>query len=304
MAVDKGVFSPGELIPAPCGLLGVAEVHYSNDEESEWVRSNFSVENNARPQAVRLRTLANQTVANGDIYVDPNAADPNRYDILAPFFIEISDKRTALGILGEDRFARALEQLDAISQKSVEYELWTGAAARVNDAANAQLNSTYLTRQGTKVVSTGALPPKTALAMLEQEIAIQSPTGGSGVIHMTRDVASSIMGVGSGMSYQTDERGFSFLITSLGTPVVVGSGYTGAGPTGAANAAPTAANKWAFVTGPVSVFLGEKELINENMSQGFNSRTNDMSIVANRPAAVYFDPSIHAAARVAIPDVS
>ena len=43
------------------------------------------------------------------------------------------------------------------------------------------------------------------------------------------------------------------------------------------------------------------EIVNENLAQGINARINDMIIKGVRAAAVYFDPSIHFAMRVAVP---
>jgi hypothetical protein len=51
------------------------------------------------------------------------------------------------------------------------------------------------------------------------------------------------------------------------------------------------------------VHLGKIEIVNENLGQGVDASINDMRIKALRPAAVYFDPSIHYAVRVAIPSL-
>jgi hypothetical protein len=58
--------------------------------------------------------------------------------------------------------------------------------------------------------------------------------------------------------------------------------------------------KWMFATGNVQVHLGKCEVVNETLAQGFDTATglNDMRIKANRPAAVYFDPTTHYAIKV------
>ena len=115
---------------------------------------------------------------------------------------------------------------------------------------------------------------------------------------MTRDVAASLFG--GNLTTQTSPSGENVIVTSLGTPVVVGSGYTGAGPDGDANAAPSGTNKWMYVTGPVTVHLGDAEIDNDSYAQGFNTSTNDLVIRGSRPAAVYFDPTLHYAAQVTL----
>lgn len=297
MAEFAGIFPPGELIPAPCGLLGVASVLITDvNGEQRWLRPGGSAEFITRPENVRILTLSEENVPNGTVYHDDSAPLVRNFGDVEPFFIEIEDNLTGMGLVGLDPLTRLDAQLEAISQKAVEYELWTGVAAKASST-----DEPYLSKAGVPVLSSGGVDPRAALALLEQAIADQSPTGGAGVIHITRDVAASITGVGSGMSYQTDERGFSYLVTSLGTPVVVGSGYTGAGPDGETGAAPTASNKWAYVTGPVSVQLGQSEIVNQDASQGFNSRTNDLILRGQRPASVWFDTSIHAAVQITIP---
>jgi hypothetical protein len=94
-----------------------------------------------------------------------------------------------------------------------------------------------------------------------------------------------------------------FIQTRLWTPVVIGSGFTGKGPAGDANAAASISNKWVYATGPIDVHLGKIEVVNENLGQGLDVSTmkNDMRLKAVRPAAAYFDPSIHYTVRVALP---
>lgn len=298
MANFDGVFPAGELIPAPCGLLGVASVTVSgNSADGErWLRPGGSAEFITRPSQVRVLTLSESTVANGTVYSNTDSPLERNFGDVEPFFIEIEDHVTGLSLVGQDPVARMEAQLEAITQKAVEYELWTGVAAKESST-----DEPYLSKTGVEILTSGGVDPKAALALLEQAIADQSPTGGAGVIHITRDVAAAITGVGSGMSYQTDARGFSYLVTSLGTPVVVGSGYTGSGPDGQTDAAPTASNKWAYVTGPVAVQLGRSEVTNTDASQGFDPRVNDLYLKALRPASVWFDTSIHAAVQITIP---
>lgn len=69
---------------------------------------------------------------------------------------------------------------------------------------------------------------------------------------------------------------------------------------GLAQMVATTTEKWVYATGAVDVHLGKPELVNDNLGQGFDvsGSQNDMRIKANRPAAVYFDPSMHYAVKV------
>jgi hypothetical protein len=55
-----------------------------------------------------------------------------------------------------------------------------------------------------------------------------------------------------------------------------------------------------YATGTVKVYLGDVDVVNDNLAQGYDvsGNANDMRLKAIRPAAVYFDTSIHLAVRV------
>ena len=114
---------------------------------------------------------------------------------------------------------------------------------------------------------------------------------------MTRDVAA-ILSSNSQMLFHDKEK--EHLQTLGGTPVIVGSGYSGEGPTGATGATATDGNKWIYGTGTVKVYLGDIDVVNDNLSQAYDvsGNQNDMTLKAIRPAAVYFDTTIHLAVRI------
>lgn len=299
--VFNGIYPPTGLTPTPCGLLGVANVrnHRSTSYDETWIRG-FDAEFISNPHFVRLLSLYETTVIDGELY----EAAPNSFNFTSvmPFFIEVEDTHGTLGIVAEDRFSKILKQLDAVTQKAIEYELWEGAAAKEHPNVLTR-DDLYLTKTGGAVIlgAGGVSDIARAVSLAEQAIA-SSPTGGNGIIHCTRDVASFATSAQIFHSVSTEDD--TYMVTTLGTPVVVGSGYTGAGPDGAVGAAPTISNKWIYVTGAVDVHLGKAELDNDDLSQGFSPATNDITIKANRPAAVYFDPSIFAAVRVTLPAVA
>jgi hypothetical protein len=286
----KGYFSPPELTPASSGLLSVASVesHSGRSHDERWIRG-FDYEFDSLP-TVQLLTTNDETVTGGILY-DGTRSD--RYKTYIPFFIDVEDFRSTFDLPGEDRFKRVKKQLEAATQKALEVELWDGRAALGDSNANL-----FLSKSGEATIAeSGDFPAAIALAYLEQAIS-ESPTGEAGVIHMTRDVATIL---GSRILHKEESEAGPHLITRLGTPVIIGSGYSGDGPIDDPNAAASATNKWMYATGRVTVHLGKIEVVNENLGQGVDAAVNDMRIKAYRPAAVYFDPSIHYAVRVTLP---
>jgi len=284
----RGVYPAPDLTPAACGLLSVARVmtHNSANYDERWVRG-FSYEFDSQPE-VEIFTVNDATTTGGVV----GTSSLPQYLEYEPFFIQVTDTRSAMGLTGEDRFAIALKQLDAATQKAAERELWEGVTALAESNTNS-----FLRKSGAAtVVDSTALAPATALMLLEQAIS-NTPAGIGGVIHMTRDVASLL---GSRLVFLPSE---GKVMTRLGTPVVIGSGYTGAGRIGDANTTASASNKWMYATGSLDLHLGKPEIVNENLGQGFttSANTNTLTIRAVRSAAVYFDPSINYTVRLALP---
>lgn len=285
----SGALEAPELTPAPCGLLSVARVvdENSSQYDEKWVRS-FSYQFDSEP-TIRLLTVYDEVVTNGTLF---DQASRPVYQDYVPFFIEVENKFSGLDALVQDQFALPKMQARAAVQKAVEVEFWDGRVARGNSNANV-----FLSKASTATVVTSATAaPFYALYLLEQAIA-NSPTGENVVIHMTRDVASVL-----------DNRlethmidGELKMFTRIGTPVIMGSGYSGNGRVGDANATASATNKWMYATSMVDVRLGEIQVVNEDFAHGINPATNEIIVKTVQPAAVYFDPSIHYAARVALP---
>lgn len=302
MAIFRGVFPATKLIPAPCGLLSVATTtsHTGSEYDERWIRG-FDKEFNTMPSYVRLLTVNDAVVTGGELTDNQSEA---RYLNYVPFFIDVEDFASTFGILGQDRFDRVKQELDAVTQKAVELEFWDGPAARAlvstdPDVEEVGSGNMYLSKTGDSTVPVaGAFAPHIALMYLEQAIS-ESPVGENGVIHMTRDIASNL---GSRLIYRKGDDEYSgSVMTRLGTQVVIGSGYSGNGPIGATGAAASVTNKWMYATGVVDVHLGKVEVVNEDLGQGVDATINNMRIKAYRPAAAYSDPSMHFAMRVTIP---
>jgi hypothetical protein len=283
---NNGVVEAPLILPSAFGLLAVVKPENSADED-RWIRG-FAQEWETTVQNVSnwddTDTTEKQLV---------NGATVNYYDDIKPFFIEVEESRSTLGFIGLDRIARITRQLEGVTQKSMEAELWDGVIRKGETHDNVALTSNTVT-----VLNSGtALSARRAIALLEYSIGEVSHGGEQGIIHMTRDVAA-ILSSNSQMLFHDKDK--EHLQTLGGTPVIVGSGYSGTGPDGATGNTASATNKWIYATGTVKTYLGNVDIVNDNLSQAYdvNGNQNDMRLKAIRPAAVYFDTSIHLAVRV------
>lgn len=283
---NNGVVEAPRIVPSAFGLLAVVKPENSADED-RWTRG-FAQEWETTVQNV---SNWDDTDTTEDQLV--NGATVNYYDDIKPFFVEVEETRSTLGFIGIDRIARITRQLEGVTQKAMEAELWDGAIRKGETHDNKALTSATAT-----VLNGGtALNPKRALALLEYKIGEVSHGGEQGVIHMTRDVAA-ILSSNSNMLFHDKDK--EHLQTLGGTPVIVGAGYSGTGPDGDAGATASATNKWIYATGLVRTYVGNVDIVNDNLSQAYdvNGNQNDMRLKAIRPVAVYFDTSIHLAVRV------
>jgi hypothetical protein len=287
MAFPKnGVVEAPKIVPSAFGLLSVAKPENS-DNEDRWVRG-FSQE--WETTATSLKNWDDTDTTNSDLILNGVI---NYYDEIKPFFIEIEETRSTLGFLGINRIERLKRQMEAATQHAMEHELWNGTVREGESHDNRSLTSSSAT-----ILNSGtALSARRALALLEHSIGIASHFGEQGVIHATRDVVS-LLASNSNMIFH--EAGKDHLQTFGGTPIIVGSGYSGNGPDGATGASASATNKWIYATGTVRTYVGDIDVVNDNLSQGYDvaGNQNDITLKAIRPAAVYFDTSIHLAVRV------
>ena len=367
MAEFKGIVSAPKLKPMEFGLFSVnkggPEVSGESETAERWVRG-FEVDLESRPNYVRV--LDDTDTTTSVVYSDPDAP---RYLEVKPFFIEVEDFASTLGLLGLNRMERVLRQLEGVTQRTVEREFWEGDISRGQGHSN-----TYLVDEDTAVVlaSGTALPPHHAIANLERGVSNYSAAGEQGILHITRDIAA-LLGSQYMLTRNDDDPGHIHIETNSGTTVVIGSGYTGNGiaynvsnkaltsnvatitttnshylavgetveitgvdavfngsytvvatPTATtftyaksnANVASTAVSsstayaqmqasadhKWIYATGTIGIKLGKSEVVNDNLAQAYavTANNNDMRFKAIRPAAVYFDTSIHLAVKVSV----
>jgi len=280
-----GIFEAPKITPSEFGLFTVAKPE-TQVKEDQWVRG-FSQEWDTSIYSAKNWDDTDTTSA-----VVASNATPTRYTEINPFFIEAEDYRSTLGFAGFDYVARVKRQLEGITQKAMEREIWDGAIRKGESHANKALSAST----ATLINGTTALSVARALALLDFELADTSPAGENGVIHMTKDAAGLLSA--NYMIFHNVETGH--LQTISGTKIIIGSGYTGNGPDTQTGATASATNKWMYGTGTVKAFLGDVDVVADTLAQSYDvaGNQNDMRIKAIRPAAVYFDPSIHLAVRV------
>lgn len=206
----------------------------------------------------------------GDVVVDKTGAD--RLVTAEPFAITAYDTCTAVG--GADRRkdaeARVLALLEASTQKAVEREVLLGSIA---SSAPTLGGGRWLMGPGTTQLPDVAGDPREAIAILEDAYA-QCSVGDAGVLHLTR---------GSAYRARLDADG-DVLRTRTGSLVIAGSGYSVG-----AEAPAGWEGTWAFVTGPVRVWVGDPAVYPEDAGQAVNIRTNDLIYKAERLAAAAYD---------------
>lgn len=280
-----GIFEAPKISPSEFGLFSIAKPEARRNED-QWVRG-FSQE-----WDTGLGGLVNYDDTDTTSSTLVSNASPVRYTEINPFFIEAEDYRSTLGITGLDYVARVKRQLEGASQKAVERELWVGTIRKGESHANKALSAS----SANLVNGTTAMEVSKALALLDFTMTTNSPAGENGIIHMTKDSAGLL--AANYMIFHNEEKGH--LQTISGTKIIIGSGYTGVGPDTQTGAAASATNKWMYGTGTVKVVLGDVDVVTDTLAQGYDvsENQNNMRIKAIRPAAVYFDTSIHYAVRV------
>jgi hypothetical protein len=287
MAFPKnGVVVAPAIEPADYGLFSVAKPAPTTlPDEDRWIRT-FAQEWNT--SIYSAKNWDDTDTTSSTIASD---STPTRHTQIKPFFIEVEEYISTFGYTALDRFERISRQIEGITHKADEQELWDGAIREGESHDNIALSAASAT-----VLNSGtAISAYKALALLDFKIGSTSPCGEQGVIHMTRDIAGLLSA-----NYMLFHREDGRIETVSGTPVIIGSGYSGTGPTGVTGATATDANKWMYGTGAVEVYVGKVDVVNDNNGQAYDvsGNQNDMRLKAIRPAAVYFDTSIHLAIRV------
>lgn len=238
MAEYRGIYPARDLVPCEFGLFSAARVVTDKTEKADqpWIRG-FSFERDSAPTLRILKANGASAVLLHD--GSSNTTHPrSRY--VSPFFIEVEDYHSTFDITGEDRYARVLKQLEAATQKAIEYELLNGAYAQTvatvsgmvtHDAA---ITANQYLADITTLAYADVLTPDTkvtaqrAIELLEHRLAL-SPTGEQGILHLSRDVASAL-GANWLLMRVEDDPGHFHVETINGTTAAIGAGYNGNGP--------------------------------------------------------------------------
>jgi hypothetical protein len=219
----KGVFPAPAIEPTEFGLFAVAKPndHLTAAMDEEWVRGFYQMYNTL-PNYVRGWDETSSTS-----YVSSSNPSSPLYRELKPIFLEVEDYRSTFDLPAEDKFTRAKLQLEGVSQKALEYELWNGEVTLAEGLPNMFLTDDNVTVIHSEAAHGDAYSPKRALSLLEHYVGEQSPAGEHGVLHLTRD-AFIIMMTNNGVFMDNKDR--QHMQTAAGTHVIIGSGYSGDGP--------------------------------------------------------------------------
>jgi hypothetical protein len=136
-------------------------------------------------------------------------------------------------------------------------------------------------------------------------VAVTNVTHGGGKATVTTSAAHNlVVGETVRMTGLTAPFSGEFEVTDVDSTTAfkyaVAAGGAPADVTGFAQMVGTQDVKWIYASGKVGVLLGESEVVNESLAQGYDvsGNQNDLRIKAQRPAAVYFDPATTYAVKV------
>lgn len=258
---------------SPFGLLGPA-TKVIEDNTERWI-GGFTYPTLDGGASISLAPISGGTASATNV-ITPDAGDTQAYSFYYPFDIKETLSVSTFGTTPEEIYANAEMILDAVVQKSVEIELWTGTVAKGLTSKN--LNRYFGGIAGTDYIDVTPTPgtavrPNLGAALLEQALG-GSTIGSRGIIHAPRAAASLI-----DFSHQKDDT----LQTRIGTPIIAGTGYSLTNPDGT----PTAPGKaWMYATGPVTVRLGQLHVLPGAVSEAVDTRINTITYYIDRPAAV------------------
>lgn len=270
----NSVIETSPIVLAKYGILSPA-VKVITDNSSDWL-SQFIYET-----ADGTVSTLNSSIMGANPVVTEQIVTPTSTDIFRSyhaFDVQTSLKASLMGNNPAELLLHAKAALDVVLQKNIESEFWNGAIAKqLTDAeGNRYLASTEAVDLTPSSATTG-VKPRFAQAILERALG-DTTVGSEGVLHMTRDVASTLR--------LTNSK--KVLKTRLGNSVVAGVGYSGTGPDGTA----AGENKaWMYATGPVTVRIGAVSVTPEEVGQAVDITINNVTYYVDRPAAVTWSTS-------------
>jgi hypothetical protein len=276
------VFSALKLTPSPGGILSLPNVTYHVDSDLAWAGGSFAWDMLACPLDASTSDLCSGAHASpvASTTLPPHAGEG------WPIGLVVGSTCSTVGLSLERAQERVRNALEAGTSKLLEHELMTGAALTAAGRATA-----FLADTNAVAAAPAGAGVALGIAALEQFLG-DCGVGTEGTIHMSRSAAliaaqqhTIFLAPATTRPTHTPARFY----TALGTPVVVGAGYS---PTPSTVPIPTTTTMYA--TGPVAVHLGPITVLDGSHAV----KQNTLTALAARPAAVYWDSCCHAKATV------
>lgn len=193
---------------------------------------------------------------------------------------------TAGNLPWEEHVARALRKLDLWESWILEREFWLGGAGTSNFKLAAAGGVTIIPAPAGLKVHEG-------IAVMDKALG-DCLHGVRGMIHVTRLVADLAMN--NAGAYRS---GNLLLTHAADTVIVPGSGYPGTGPAGEDES--LLGNEWIYGTAMAKVLRGPPTTIPEAPAGAVLRTTDDLTVVAEKPAVVIVDPCCLLAIKVGLP---
>lgn len=204
-----------------------------------------------------------------------------------PFTVYARFDCSPVGVAGAETVAR--DALARVEQQQVEAAFWTGTAgAQEVVFPHLAADAEVLDAQGI-VLQTVASECVTGVdvvhALGELEQCLADCYAGQGVIHIPRSALPTF--AAWNLVREVDGQ----LLTTAGNVVVVGGGYTGSSPAGAA---PAAGTTWIYATGAVFGYRSD-EVFFTNVRDSLDRAENTIAMIAERTYVIGFECCLLAA---------
>lgn len=249
-------------VASPYGILSPA-AHVKVVSTDEWLGGFFSQVYDAKAEYSLSTMLYGDNNTHIILEDDRESQHFLEYE---PFMIRASVFGSTMGAKPDFYEQSARDSLEAIQQKAIEEEFWSGFVTQNNRnlAGSNPIDVTPTPGTGVR--------PKHAQALLEGAVGSQT-TGYQATLHFPRTVASVLK--------LKDREGV--LSTTIGSRMIAGSGYNRIGPNGQVS---TGSQYWAYATGPVTVLIGDSAVNLVDFPQSVNSPRNTVEYIAEKPAAI------------------
>ena len=208
-----------------------------------------------------------------------------------PYVVLVEDSCSTFGFEARDFIGRATRLLDNATPNAMEDEFWTGTLTQAAGTGN-----NYLTNASSVTdLTPGTVPSITRAIQILEDALAGAGFGGQGMIHAMPQAIPNFLGA---------RRVGPQLLTVADNIVVPGSGYTGTGPVGNANATPPTGQTWLYATDLVSVRIDKAQVFPDNfqeaLDRGYSGQPNRITFRAERFAAATFDGYRHFACRAVL----